>query len=81
MEPEGLLTHLQEPTNCHCLEPDQSSPWPPPHFLKVHLNIILPPTPGSQKGLFPTDFPAKTSSPSYVLHVLTHLLLIKLIGI
>ena len=34
-------------------------PSPTSHFLKIHLNINLPSTPGSLKRL---------SSPSYVLH-------------
>ena len=30
------------------------------HFLKNHLNIILPSTPGSPKWFFPSGFPTKT---------------------
>jgi hypothetical protein len=30
------------------------------HFLKTHLNIILPSTPGSQSGPHPSGFPTKT---------------------
>jgi hypothetical protein len=42
MEPEGSLPHSQKPATCRCPEPDQSSPFPPSHFLKIHLIIILP---------------------------------------
>ena len=33
---------------------------PTSHFLKVHLNIIQPSTPGSPKWFFPSGFPTKT---------------------
>ena len=48
MEPEGLLPLSQEPATCPYPEPEQSSPCPPTHFLKVLINI-LPSTPGSSK--------------------------------
>jgi len=32
------------------------------YFLKTHLNIIFPSTPGSPKWLFPSSFPTKTLS-------------------
>ena len=41
MEPEGSLPHSQETATCPSPEPDQSSPCPSSHFLKIHLNIIL----------------------------------------
>ena len=31
-----------------------------PHFLKIRLDIILPSTPGSSSGLFPSSFATKT---------------------
>jgi len=46
---EASLSLLQKPANCPCPEPDQSSPCPSNHFLKIHLNIIIPSTPGSSK--------------------------------
>jgi len=48
-KPDGSLPHSQVPTTCPCAQPDQSSPCPPSHFLKIHLNIILPSMPGSTK--------------------------------
>ena len=42
MGPEGSLPHSQQPLTCPKPEPDESSPWSPSHFLKIHFNIILP---------------------------------------
>ena len=36
MEPEGSLLHSQVPATCPYPEPEQSSPWPLSHFLKIH---------------------------------------------
>ena len=49
MEPEGSLPHSQMPATCPYSEPAQSSPYPTTHFLKIHLNTILPSMPGSPK--------------------------------
>ena len=56
---------------------------PTSHFLKLHLNIILPSTPGSPNGLFPSGFPTKTlytpSSPLIRATWLTYLILLDFI--
>jgi len=49
MKPEGSLPHSQVPATSLCSETDQSSPGPISLFLKIHLNIILPSTPGCSK--------------------------------
>ena len=47
MEREDSLPHLQVPVACPYPEPDQSSPWPPSHFLNIHLKMVLPSMPVS----------------------------------
>jgi len=54
-----------------------------PHFLKIHLNIILPSTPGSPKWSlslrFPHQNPVYTSPLPHMCYMPTHLLLIDFI--
>jgi hypothetical protein len=45
-ETRKFVLHSQLPSTCLYPEPAQSSPYPTSHFLKIHLNIILPSTPG-----------------------------------
>jgi hypothetical protein len=60
MEPEGLLSHLQDPATCPYPEPDRSSLCPHPTslisilMLSFHLRLGLP------SGFFPSGFPTKT---------------------
>ena len=67
MEPEGSLPHLQQLANCPYPQPDQSSSWPPSHFLKIHLNTILPSMPGSSKWYLPLRFPHQNTVYTYSL--------------
>ena len=72
MEPEGSLPHSQAPAICPYPKPNQSM-LSLSLFLKIHLNIILPSTPGSSKWVsFPQDSPPNPciylSCSAYVLH-------------
>ena len=57
MEPECSLPHSQVPATCPYTNPDQYIPCPPSHILMIHLNIILPFTPGSSKWSLSLTFP------------------------
>jgi len=53
MEPESSWPHSQKSATCPYAKPQKSSP-PPPYFLMIHFNIILPSTPTSSK-IFPLN--------------------------
>jgi hypothetical protein len=79
MDPESLLPRLQVPTTCPYPEPDQPSPCPPSHFLKVHLNIILSSMPGFFKWshslrflhrnpVYISPLPIRATCPANLIH-------------
>jgi len=55
----GSLRHSQELVTSPYPEPDQSSPYPSPLFLKILCNI-LPSTVGSLSGLLSSGLPTRT---------------------
>ena len=69
MEPEGSLPHSQEPASCPYSESDQSSSCTPSHFLKIHINIILPSTPGPSKLSLSLRFPCQNPACSSTLPI------------
>jgi hypothetical protein len=56
MEPESSLPHSQASAICLYPEPAQSSPHAHILVLKIHLNIILPSTPGFPQWYLPLRF-------------------------
>ena len=84
MEPWGSLLHSQVPATCPYPEPARTSPSPHPTFLKIHLNIILPSTPGSCKWSLSLRFPHQnpvyaSPLPPICAACTTHLILLNLI--
>ena len=73
MEPEGSSPYSQVPATCRYPEPTPSSPHNPSHFLKIHLNIILPSTSGSPQWSltlrFPHQNPVHTSPLPHTRHM------------
>ena len=56
------LPNSQVPAPCSSPELEESSPTPTFHFLKIHLNIILPPMMVLPNTHFHSGFPTKTLS-------------------
>jgi hypothetical protein len=82
MEPECSSPHSHVPATCPYIETAQSSPCPPPHFLKIHLNIILPfITPGSSNWSLSIKFPHQNPVPPLLSPYVLHLLSIQLFSI
>jgi len=59
MDPEVSLSHSQEPATCPYFEPDDPSPFPLYHALKIHFNTI--------SAIFPSKPRSSKSSPSFRL--------------
>ena len=62
------------PVTCSYPKPDQSSPCPPSHFLKIRLNIILPSTPGSSN--WSQAYPTKTLYTPLLTCYFTHFIIL-----
>jgi hypothetical protein len=60
MEPEGSVPCSQKPATGPYPDPAESIRPINPYLLKVHLNVILPPTPRSSKWSLPSGLPTKT---------------------
>ena len=52
-----FITAFTYARKCPYPKPARSSPYPTSYFLKINLNIILPPKPGSPKCSFSFRFP------------------------
>ena len=57
MEPEGSLPQSQVPATCPYPEPARSSPYTHVPLPEIHLNIILPSTPGFPQWFLSLKFP------------------------
>ena len=83
MEPECSLPHSQVPATCPYPVPARSIPYPTSHFLKIHLNIIQPSTPGSHKWSlsfrFPYQNPVYASPPPIRATCPAHLIILDFI--
>ena len=55
-----LITAFKRAPTCPYSEPDQSSPCSSSHFLKIHINIIIPSMPGTSEWCLFTRFPRQS---------------------
>jgi len=60
MNPNFQIPWSQQQVSGPYSEPEQSNPRTPIIFLKMHFNIILPPTPVFQAVSVPSGFPTKS---------------------
>ena len=78
MKPEFSLSHSQLSANSPYAKPARSTPYPTSHFLKINLNIILPPMPVFLKWTFylmfsptylytPLLFPVRSTCPANLI--------------
>ena len=76
--PKVSSPHSQKHHTCPYPESDKCNPWPPKHFLKIHLNIILRSKPGCSKCSpslrFPNQNSACISSVSHTQYLLSNYL-------
>ena len=83
MEPEGPLTHSQEPATCPYPESPRSSPYPRPTFRKSILILSSHIGLGFISGLFSSGLLTKTLCSSLLSHIratcLAHVSLLDLI--